>query len=125
MRAAPLWRASCQVSIRYHDGSVYDGPYVPDGKARRADHFGCRTSADLVVLQGPCVDNHTIPLQLTGFAKMMLPTGESYEGDWVNGKRHGNGATPVMLCVLAGCWAPFTRAVGTVQAGASVGLWWD
>ncbi len=80
-----------QVSIRYHDGSVYEGTYVADDEPRKKNHLGRRTTADGVVLEGPCVDNHLIPRQITGFARMVMPTGESYEGDWVNGKRHGCG----------------------------------
>ena len=52
---ALIWRdVSCncvQVSIRYHDGSVYDGPYVIDGYGRASDHIGIRTSLDMVVLE--------------------------------------------------------------------------
>ena len=75
----------------------------------------------LVHWAGPIVDNHTIPHNLTGTAKVSLPGGESYDGScgkaavtavcpvrpppsysshllpsstsgtWVNGKRHGLG----------------------------------
>ncbi len=108
---------------------MYDGPYVPDGMGRQPDHFGSRTSADLVVVQGPCVDNHTIPLKLTGWAKIMLPTGESYEGDWVCGKRHGSGRAIMPdgsryqgewkagTCYVWGAWERGSRHVEVGKGG--------
>ena len=91
---------------------MYDGPYVADTGGRRPDHYGTRTSADMIVVEGPCVDNHTIPLQITGYAIISLPTGESYEGDWVNGKRHGNGRAVM---------PDGTRYQGEWRAGAWLG----
>ena len=79
------------MTIRYHDGSVYEGPYVPDNKPRTPDHFGRRTSSTGVIIEGGSVDNHTIPLTITGYFKQIMPSGETYEGHFVQGKRHGVG----------------------------------
>ena len=67
----------------------------------------------MVVLEGPCIDNHTIPLHITGYATMSMPTGESYVGDWVNGKRHGNGRAIL---------ADGTRYQGEWKAGTVTGV---
>lgn len=58
---------------------------------RKPDHFGLRKMPSGVVWDGHAVDNHFNPATVTGNCRVRYVSGEWYDGDWVNGRRHGRG----------------------------------
>jgi hypothetical protein len=89
------------VTIRYTDGSFYEGPYVgeewidvmgavnPAGRA--PNHFGVFTLSDKRVFEGKNVDNHFDPHNLQQNYKVRLPDGEVYDGMFSDEQYHGIG----------------------------------
>ena len=87
--------------VRYHEGSVYDGPYVDERwldymgntvhEAFESDHWGVWLTPDDVVFEGPSVDNHFDVTNVQGEFRVTYQNGEVYEGQYVDERRHGVG----------------------------------
>jgi hypothetical protein len=87
--------------IRFHEGSVYDGPYIDErwidymgqtvAQAFDSDHWGVWLTPDDVVFEGPRVDNHFDVTNVQGEFRVTYQTGEVYEGQYVDERRHGIG----------------------------------
>ncbi len=89
------------VIVRYHEGSVYDGPYVDErwldymgrtvDMAFEKDHWGVWLAPDDIVYEGPRVDNHFDETNIQGEYRVTYQNGEVYEGQYVDERRHGIG----------------------------------
>ncbi len=108
------------VLIRYHDGSYYEGPYVPedcinehglcDPERKLPHHYGRYYLADGRIFEGFNVDNHFDPYNLQLFYRLTLPNGETYEGNFCDETYHGIGLyTYLDGSVYEGRWHRGTR----------------
>lgn len=89
------------VTIRYIDGSYYEGPYVSEdamdnfGKtkaiARQRNHYGIYKFNDGRAFEGYNVDNHFDPYNLQSCYRVIFPNGEVYEGNFCDEYFHGHG----------------------------------
>eukprot|EP00903_Cladosiphon_okamuranus_P009107 g8702.t2 len=89
------------ILIKFHDGAVYDGPYVPENcldlkgsvppEAREPGHWGTWITKTGWLYEGPLVDNHFDKDCISGVYRLTTPGGEVYEGDLVDEERHGTG----------------------------------
>lgn len=89
------------VLIKYTDGSIYEGPYVPEdlidnmGRTHRMsrlpDHYGVYKLPDGRIFEGENVDNHFDPFNLQEFYRLKLVNKEVYEGKFCDEQFHGIG----------------------------------
>ncbi|CAM9696552.1 unnamed protein product, partial [Ectocarpus sp. 12 AP-2014] len=90
------------VLLKFHDGAVYDGPYVLEAclslrgsippEAREPGHWGTWITKTGWIYEGPLVDNHFDKDCVTGVYRLTSPDkGSVYEGDLLDEKRHGVG----------------------------------
>ncbi|CAM9758471.1 unnamed protein product, partial [Phaeothamnion confervicola] len=94
-------RIAGRVIVRYHDGSVYDGPYVDErwidiqgqtvAGARADDHWGVWVTDRGQSFEGPLVDNHFDVGRVCGLFRIASAAGECYEGEMLDEARHGVG----------------------------------
>jgi hypothetical protein len=124
------------VIIRYHEGSVYDGPYIDErwldwmgntvDQAFDKDHWGVWLSPDDVVFEGPRVDNHFDVTNVQGEFRVTYQNGEVYEGQYVDERRHGVGEYHYLdASIYEGEWfknrrqgfGVYTRADGGIYEG--------
>ncbi|CAM9103228.1 unnamed protein product, partial [Choristocarpus tenellus] len=90
-----------EVLIKFHDGAVYDGPYVAEdyldvkggipSVARHPGHWGTWVTKNGIMHEGPLVDNHFDVKCVTGPYRITTPGGEVYEGEYVDEEMHGIG----------------------------------
>lgn len=89
------------ILIKYHDGAVYDGPYVAEAclnsnghippEAREPGHWGIWITKAGWTYEGPYVDNHFDKDCIIGHYRLTSPGGELYEGDMLDEQKHGMG----------------------------------
>jgi len=90
------------VTIRFNDGSFYEGPYVEEAAldqmglvsltgARASDHYGIFRANDGRVFEGANVDNHFNLFNLQSHYRLTLPNKEVYEGQFCDEMFHGVG----------------------------------
>lgn len=89
------------VTIRFEDGSIYEGPFVEDKhvdafgevdvQGRGRDHYGYFTCPDGRVFEGNAVDNHFSAIDVNGTYKLTVPEAYTYEGDFCDEMLHGIG----------------------------------
>eukprot|EP01035_Chromulina_nebulosa_P020505 gene20505-26599_t len=90
------------VTIRFKDGSFYEGPYVEEvsldsmgcstlTSARPSDHYGFFQTEDGRIFEGTNVDNHFNQFNVQSHYRLTLPNKEKYEGEFCDEMFHGVG----------------------------------
>ncbi|CAM9115659.1 unnamed protein product, partial [Ectocarpus fasciculatus] len=88
-------------AIRFVDDHIYEGPYVDeesigdDGlvppEARAPNHWGVFRCNTGITYEGPTVDNHFDPENIQGHYLCRLPSGDVYEGNFIDEHFFGPG----------------------------------
>ena len=122
--------------FRWANGDTYDGEWA--GNA--ADGVGTKTYADGRVEEGRwkgdqflgCPEVEENCETFTGFGRKRWADGSAYVGEWLSGKRHGQGIfTFASGDIYEGAWAmdkfeghgKYTSAEGTYEGGHRAGSW--